>query len=286
MGSMRQQLTGVESRSTIHPPYGEAPSADPDVAGILQRTVELDVIPRLLLARREDAPVGLHASLIAPAQVSKLVAMLLARDEADTLSYIHSVHAGGIPAEAIYLDLLAAAARELGQCWVDDDCDFTDVTVGLFQLQRALHELGAAFGSDVAPQPGAPRVLLLPLPGAQHTFGLSMVCEFFRRAGWTAWSGPLDSVGELAAMVGGAWLDVVGFSLSCDEQMEQASRVIKLVRKHSLNTDVAVMVGGPGFVTDPSLAAAIGADGTAIDGLQAVQQAEALVVAAGARRSR
>ena len=39
----------------------------------------------------------------------------------------------------------------------------------------------------------------------------------------------------------------------------------------------AVMVGGPPFVADPALAASIGADGTALDGLQAVANANALL---------
>ena len=38
-------------------------------------------------------------------------------------------------------------------------------------------------------------------PASQHTFGLSMVYEFFRRAGWNAWSGPVADSAELAARV-------------------------------------------------------------------------------------
>ena len=284
MGTMRQQLTGADSPTTQHPAFGSGPARDSQVAAILQRTVELDVIPRLLLARREEIAVALPPSAMTPAHIGKLVALLLSRDEQASLAYVHKVHAGGVPAEAIYLDLLAPAARQLGQCWVDDDCDFTDVTVGLFQLQRAMHELGAAFGSDVAAKADALRVLLLPMPQAQHTFGLSMVSEFFRRAGWTAWTGPLDSEGELAAMVGVSRFDAVGFSLGCDEQLDQARRVIALVRKHSRNPDVVVLAGGPGFIDNPGQAVSIGADGTASDGLLAVRRAEALVAAAVARR--
>jgi methanogenic corrinoid protein MtbC1 len=213
-----------------------------------------------------------------------LVSLVTAREEAKAIAFIEGLHAGGIPVEMLYLDLLAPVARQLGQMWTDDDCDFTDVTIGLFLLQNALRELGAAFQSDLATDAMAPRALLVPLPGEQHTFGLSMVFDFFRRAGWNAWSGPIDSDAVLADMVQNSWFDVVGFSLACDEQLDDARRAIRLVRKQSRNPNVAVMVGGPGFAINPALAALVGADGTAIDGLQAVQQARALVTLATSRR--
>ena len=37
--------------------------------------------------------------------------------------------------------------------------------------------------------------MLVPLPGSQHTLGLFIVSEFFRRGGWKVW-------GELAASEG------------------------------------------------------------------------------------
>ena len=259
------------------------------IQSIIEQTVEQSVIPRLLLARRDAAAPAATtrsagASLVSSEHVAELVAMVVAREEASAIAYVEALHAGGIPAETLYLDLLAPTARHLGQMWTDDDCDFTDVTVGLFLLQNALRELGSNFQSNEATDATAPRALLVPLPGEQHTFGLSMVFDFFRRAGWNAWSGPVASDDELAAMLRNAWFDVVGFSLACDEQLQDATRAIRLVRKASRNPDVAVMVGGPGFAANPALAALVGADGTAVDGRQAVQQAKALLALAASRR--
>ena len=184
----------------------------------------------------------------------------------------------GIAPEAVYLDLLAPTARRLGEWWEDDICDFTQVTTGLWRLQIAMRELSPAFlaASSVASGP-RPRVLLAPLPGEQHTFGLSMVHDFFRRGGWDAWSGPVADRAELAAMVRHQWVDVVGFSLACDERMDTARAEIRAVRLASRNPGLAVMVGGPPFVANPGLAAEIGADGTAENGLQAVAAAGELL---------
>lgn len=286
MGTMRQQIAATDTPNGMQqPPFGAAPAADPHVLAILQRTVELDVIPRLLLAKRDEGAVAVPGPQpVAPAQVAELVALLLARDEPAALAFVSGLQSAGVPVQSVYLDLLAPAARRLGQMWEDDDCDFTDVTVGLFQLQHALRAMGAAFGTDTATGADARRILLVPLPREQHTFGLSMVADFFRRAGWNAWSGALDSDAELAAMVKDAWFDVVGFSLACDEQLEQARRAIHLVRRHSRNPDLVVMVGGPSFIDHPELAGSVGADGTATDGLQAVDQAAVLAAAVADRR--
>ena len=255
---------------------------------IMTQTVEKDVIPRLLHSLRSEDLAELPSvsapNLVSSQQVAQLVSLVTAREEARAIAFVEAIHSAGVPVETLYLDLLAPTARQLGQMWTDDECDFTDVTIGLFLLQSALRELGSTLQYEGATDATAPRALLVPLPGEQHTFGLSMVFDFFRRAGWNAWSGPIESDLELAGLVQNAWFDLVGFSLACDEQLDDARQVIGVVRKHSRNPDVPVMVGGPGFASNPALAALIGADGTAIDGLQAVQQANALVALARSRR--
>ena len=294
MEPMRQQFTDEQGRRGT-PGSPSVPPAAPAVdvheetrrQAILEQTVADDVIPRLLLARRNDQaatvpPADPH--IITEKQVADLVALVLAREEARSIAYVETLHEAGYAAETLYLDLLAPTARQLGQMWVDDDCDFTDVTVGLFLLQNSLRELGAAHRDTAALNPAAPSILLVPLPREQHTFGLSMVYDFFRRAGWNAWSGTVDSEAELAGMVRSSWFDVVGFSLPCDEQIEDARAMIRMVRASSLNPGVAIMVGGPGFTNNPGLAATIGADGTATDGRQAVKAADALLAQAAGRQ--
>ena len=144
---------------------------------------------------------------------------------------------------------------------------------------RALGNAAEATGM----QPCGARVMLVPLPGENHTFGLSMVHDFFARAGWDAWTGAVESSAELATMVRNEWVAMLGFSLACDDQLEEVRTEIGRVRRASRNPNIAIMVGGPGFSADPTLAAQVGADGTATDGRQAVLQA-ALLVTNGMRR--
>ena len=249
---------------------------------ILTRTVQLDVIPRLVVAH-VGVTVPAPTLAVAPAHVAELVELVLARGEPAAIAYVEAMRDRGAAAESLYLDLLAPAARRLGVMWEEDTCDFTEVTVGLWRLQSAMRELSPSFLDHPAGRTSGPRILLVPLPGESHTFGLSMVYEFFRRAGWNAWSGPVSDSAELAAMVRSERVDVIGFSLSCDERLETVYSEIRAVRRASLNPGLSVMVGGPPFVGNPLLAAQLGADGTATDGQQAVAQAQALVEDSRAR---
>jgi len=249
---------------------------------ILTRTVQLDVIPRLLTAH--NAPLQAPPVLVVdPTHVQELVGLVLSRGEPAAVAFVESMREQGAGAEEIYLDLLAPAARRLGVMWDEDECDFTEVTVGLWRLQSAMRELSPSFLDQPTQRTDGPRILLVPLPGESHTFGLSMVYEFFRRAGWNAWSGPVADSADMTAMVRGEHVDVVGFSLSCDERLETVYSEIRAVRRASRNPCLSVMVGGPPFASNPLLAAQLGADGTATDGRQAVAQAQALVEDSRAR---
>ncbi len=251
---------------------------------ILTRTVELDVIPRLLIAHSTPVAPAVAGLLVSAAHVADLVGLVLSRGEPEAVAFVEAMHDQGAAAESLYLDLLAPAARRLGEMWDDDVCDFTEVTIGLWRLQNAMRELSPSFLRSADTRSNGPRVLLVPLPGEDQTFGLSMVHEFFCRAGWNAWSGPVESSADLRSLVRREWVEVIGFSLACDEKLDAVRAEIRSVRRASMNPHLGVLVGGPGFTANPRLAAEVGADGTATDGRQAVLQAQALVDLAVKRR--
>lgn len=257
---------------------------------ILTRTVEFDVIPRLLEAHAAPvmeamsdwvavamAPLVAEPFILTAGHVADLVSIVLADGDLATIGFVESLHESGAKPETIFLDLLAPAARKLGEMWDDDECDFTEVTVGLWRLQTAMRELKPAFQPVSSVSMDGPRILLVPMPGETHSFGLSMVYEFFYRAGWNAWTGPVATSAELCDLVRSEWVEVIGVSIACDEMLDAARRQIAAIRRTSRNPKIGVLVGGPGFIANPALAASIGADGTATDGRQAVLRAQALM---------
>ena len=249
---------------------------------LLSRAIEDEIIPRLMLAH-PTAVDCLPAALSVSGQVSQddvraFAQLVLEPDENVAHACIDAMRTSGISVETIYTDLLAPVARYLGELWEDDLCDFTQVTVGLGRLQQVLRELSPAFNQSNASTSGN-RVLLLPGPGEQHTFGLVMVAEFFRRAGWDVGGGPWEAGADPVVMVKREWFDVVGFSLGNVEQLDDLAACIKNVRAAALNKSICVIVGGPLFLANPEYVAYVNADAASTDGAQAPHLAASLVSA-------
>jgi methanogenic corrinoid protein MtbC1 len=279
--AVRVQRTVERNRSRA--PGGGAErceAADERLAGLVG-TIEREIIPRLVLAHRrsevlQPAP-ALAAGALGPDQVTEFCALVI-RSELDLLlSYVRVLCERGVALERIYLELLAPVARRLGDMWLADECDFTTVTLGLWRLHQLLHELSPSFQVGGEPMPEGKRVLLAATPGEQHTFGLFMVAEFFRRAGWDVVDGPASSACELTAAVGHDWFSVAGFSLSRDSGIAPLTSLIRDVRRASRNRGIGIIVGGVAFVEHPALIARVGADASAADGGQAVSLAEAML---------
>ncbi len=249
---------------------------------LLSEAIEHEIIPRLMLAHR--APEGCLSALpatdspVSAEDIKGFAKLVLAPDENVAHACIEAMRVRGISVETIYLDLLAPVARYLGEQWELDLCDFTEVTVGLGRLQQVLRELSPAFGQSNH-HPSGRSVLLLPGPGEQHTFGLVMVAEFFRRAGWDVGGGPWEAGADPVLMVQREWFDVVGFSLGNETQVDELAACIKSVRSAALNKSICVIVGGPIFIERPEFVAYVNADAAATDGGQAPELAAKLVAA-------
>jgi methanogenic corrinoid protein MtbC1 len=236
-----------------------------------------------VLAHRA-APASRRSAAASSEQIAHFAHLVLGQDVSAAFAYIEQVRARGMSLESVYLELLAPAARHLGELWEADLCDFTQVTVGLWRLQQVVRDLSPAFQPQAECSDQTRRVLLVPVRGEQHTFGLLMVADFFRRSGWDVWAGTPASSNELVGIVRSDWFAVVGFSVSCDTHLDGLASDIHAVRRSSRNRGLGVMVGGPVFLERPELAALVGADATAMDAQQACEQAESLL-AMLARRS-
>lgn len=248
----------------------------------LARTIELEIIPRLMLAHRparELAPrvTASSADPITQVDVQQFARLVLSDDEDAAFVGIEALRSRDVSVERIFVELLAPTARYLGHLWDEDLCTFTDVTVGLGRLQRVLRELSSALGHGVDHPTNGRRILLLPGPGDQHTFGLVMVAEFFRRAGWDVTGGAWASGADAAGLVSTEWFDVVGFSLGAEVQVPALAETITAVRQVTCNREVAILVGGPLFGLHPEFVGRVGADGMTIDGRQAPELAESLI---------
>ncbi len=252
----------------------------------LQRTIETEVIPRLMLAQRLAAiSPGVSSrdlgSTPGLADIETFTSLLLQDDEASCDDFIASLRNRPVAMESIFLDLFSPAARRLGELWNEDLCDFTQVTLGLWRIQKMVYELSSSVPENLSASTRTTPLsaMLVAAPGSQHTLGLTMVCEFFRRAGWDVYSEPCANAHELTELARHGWFDVIGLSASVDDQLEPLETFISDLRSASRNPSVGVMVGGPLFLNNASLVGEVGADFTASDARQAVELAESFATA-------
>ena len=77
---------------------------------------------------------------------------------------------------------LTAAARLLGDWWVQDRVTFADVAAGTDGIFQILSELGET--PVVLHEPQRIPVIFASVPGEQHTLGVRMAAEIFRMDGW------------------------------------------------------------------------------------------------------
>ena len=172
----------------------------------------------------------------------------------------------------IYLHGIVPAARLLGLWWLSDRLDFSAVTVGSSRLHRLLYDFSPVFLSEAKPQIQR-SVLLMPEPGSQHTMGIFMLSEFFRREGWFTQLLSVGSVEEALRNVEAHWFDVVAISVSSQRQLIEVQVLIANLRRISPNPQLAVMLGGPLVHSQPELLQGLGHDGTAYDALEALEWA-------------
>lgn len=275
---------GADEASVAAPAQPSAAPADADVRlAHLAQAIEHEIIPCLMMAHRAAAScptVSLDGPTLGASDVEEFARLVLESDDEAAQACVETLIARGVAIEAIYHDLLAPTARHLGELWNQDLCDFTEVTLGLGRLQRVLRETSAHLSAP-AVTGGARevdrRILLLPSPGEQHTFGLVMVAEFFRRAGWDVAGGPWEAGDDAVALVGDEWYDVVGFSLGHDSHVDRLADCIAAVRQASRNGNIVIMVGGPLVGERPEIAQRVGADLHACDGRHAPGLAERIV---------
>ena len=241
--------------------------------------IEGEIIPRLLFAHRSSAKIcePLATDRISPAQAEGFAPMVLRLEAHALLEEVDRFLAKGVSVESILIDLLAPAARTLGEYWEDDACDFIDVTMGLWRLQQVVHELSARIPGKAPVSGRSRRALFSVFPGEQHSFGTIMVEECFRRKGWQTDCLTSTTDHQLIGTVRDHMFDVLGLTISFDSEIDEARDLIAKLRTNSRNPMLGILVGGRVLTKNPELALQMGADATALDAETAVARAEVLM---------
>lgn len=246
----------------------------------LMQILESQIIPSLLAANEFTEPFystdGARTALPTESEISSFAELCTGLDEEAPNLFVQGLMAEGLSSEAIFLHLLAPAARHLGYLWDEDLCDFSKVTIGLLRMQKITLRLGSDFQEKRKSALEGMRALFAPVPGSQHTLGVLMVSEFFRREGWQVWMELGSSEEKLLAAVKKDWFQVIGLSIGSEAHVESLTDTIRSIRAASANRDVKVLIGGPFLALSPNLYKEVGADAAAGDAVSAVELAKNL----------
>nr|WP_321986448.1 cobalamin B12-binding domain-containing protein [uncultured Lichenicoccus sp.] len=265
----RQQRRTTGKRRTIQQAASPTGPAPPE-----QRPAP----PTLMLPVSAGCPTPPCTTVPGPETIAALAWDAVQLDEAAIGRHVASAAASGLSAENILLDLLAPAARHLGDLWLEDRATILDVTLGVMRLQARMQTLLATL-APAAPFPARAErsIALWAVPGSKHRFGVAMLAEVFRLHGWRVEHGQIDDPFQIAAVVRARAYDVVGLSLGCREQAHVLEECIRAARLTSRNREVIVMAGGPAFMAHGGLAGSLDVDAVADNAEDALARAENLL---------
>jgi len=239
---------GAVERRAAQPYSAKASASAPpqESAGCrasLARTIELDIIPRLVRAhcpapslRTDDASIGLAAHTVA-----LYTQPVLNGDSAGALAYLSDLRTRGASWQRLCGEVLGPAARRLGTLWQEDLGEFEQVSLALWRLQQLAGTALVHAGRDSA----SPRALLLPAPGEEHTVGLGVLAESLRRARWAVWGAAAGSIESVCAEVASGRFDVVALSVSCHRRLDLIDASVRAVRVAAAGRDVGLLIVGP-----------------------------------------
>ncbi|NMN04976.1 methanogenic corrinoid protein MtbC1 [Novosphingobium sp. SG919] len=238
------------------------------------------IIPRLLMAQAHSVPprdVTPGNLTVDPAEAQRFASLPLQLEADELLVVVEGILARGVSVESVFVDLLATSARRLGQHWEDDDCDFVDVTMGLWRLQEVMREVTMRFPPPRSALARQRAALFAPVPGDVHSFGALMVEEVFARAGWQTEVLIEPERKELLQHISAHSVNLVGLTISCDCPNAKLASLISAMRSVSRSPDLKIFIGGKMVNANPALVDEVGADGSAPDACGALALAERLV---------
>ena len=200
--------------------------------------------------------------------LEKLSEALISNDELAGANQILELRSVGQSAEAIYLSHLAAAARLLGEWWEEDRIDFNKVTLGtgrIFSIMRGMRHLFEA--TSITQHKTA---LFASTPGEDHTLGVRMAADLFRKDGWDITLKVGLDHDALVAEIEQSNIRIIGLSIGGEHSIEA---LMKLVVALTINCPHAsIFVSGQNIESVQSILDLMELSGTGSDIVSAKKQ--------------
>lgn len=198
--------------------------------------------------KRDGAPVSEIGE--APCETSRYegeigcyMESLFEKDARKTMRLVKDFERRGIPANDIYVDILAESMRRIGEMWHESEITVDTEHYCTTVTQTAMTQMYL----DIFSSKRKNRTVLVACPGAElHEMGARMVADIFENDGW-------DSV-HLGAAVPEKYLlsaieenkpQVVALSVTMPQFLIDCERIVSAVRR--AHPELVIAVGGGAF---------------------------------------
>lgn len=238
--------------------------------------VDQAIIPRLMLANRQASTASTADRAASLKELGLLVedfARLSYKQDLETcIGYVNLLRERGHNLEDIMIHLIAPTARQLGSWWEADTIDFVDVTIGTSRLQQMIWRWSPRANPNTVA--GERTALFLPTPGDQHTFGIVILSELFKKAGWAVTLGNSLEPAEVEELLTTRQWDIVGYSIANNRLIDTLRSAIERTRAEIGDGPTRIIVGGNSIAYSSIAAAELGADFVAKDATEALEFCE------------
>lgn len=235
-------------------------------SGCAHRTSDLNDLARRAVARL-CAEMHAHAATT-PAQAvlgdpcaAAMAYALCDEDDAAATALVDDLLRAGLSVEDLCLDHLGPAARHLGELWDRDRIPFTEVALATARIQALLRRMPP---TRSAPPPSHSKsAIFAAVPGEQHTLGVMMAADLFRRNGWDV--GLMVGLGhdELVSKIARDDRPVIGLSCSGSHSYPSLRRLLSVLARTRPSAHILLsgqVVGDAGRIGDLPVPVAVVTD--------------------------
>ncbi len=197
------------------------------------------------------------------AAVSALADALMADSDTAAAALVDQARISGADVEAVYHSYIAEAVRLLGERWERDDASISQVVIGSGRVYLILRGLRSIYASARMKFAGEPMAAFALVPGEQHSLGVVMAADHFRRHGWAIdLKVGMDHDAMVEAITAGHY-PIVGLSANRMEAVLPLTRLIVALRVR--NPGIWIMIAGLACKDHPDLGDLVDADAMIFD---------------------
>jgi MerR family transcriptional regulator, light-induced transcriptional regulator len=220
----------------------------------------LHLLAREVLQRMSEARQPAPRSYGWPdaATVSALADALMSDSDGAAAALVDEARIGGAHVEALYHNYIAEAVRLLGERWERDEASVSQVVIGSGRVYVILRSLRAIYATARMKFAGEPMAAFALVPGEQHSLGVVMAADHFRRHGWAIdLKIGMDHDALVEAITAGHY-PIVGLSANRLEATLPLTRLIVALRVR--NPGIWIMIAGLACSQNPDLGDMVDAD--------------------------